>query len=109
MRSSPARQPLPTATELAHAPELAILIALVGRDPHQVLTHPTLLETLGIPGRDPAVLRSAHNPPFQKDLILRGDPVALVAHEPQLLGLALAILLELGIELLLAGEPLTLV
>ena len=28
MRSSPARQPLPTATKLAHAPELAILIAL---------------------------------------------------------------------------------
>jgi len=28
MRPSPTRPPLPTATELAHAPELAILIAL---------------------------------------------------------------------------------
>jgi hypothetical protein len=28
MRPSPRRPPLPTATELAHAPELAILIAL---------------------------------------------------------------------------------
>jgi hypothetical protein len=28
MNSSPTRSPLPTATELAHAPELAILIAL---------------------------------------------------------------------------------
>jgi hypothetical protein len=71
MRSSPARQPLPTATELAHAPELAILIAL---DTHLEMTTVTIhlaLPELDLVERNPKLL--------DRDLAVAQDILDLIA------------------------------
>ena len=71
MRSSPARQPLPTATELAHAPELAILIAL---DTHLEMTTVTIhlaLPELDLVERNPNLL--------DRDLAIAQDILDLIA------------------------------
>ena len=56
MRSSPARQPLPTATEMAHAPELAILIALDTLLEMTTVTIHLSLPELDLVERDPKLL-----------------------------------------------------
>ena len=71
MRPSPARQPLPTATELAHAPELAILIAL---DTHLEMTTVTIhlaLPELDLVERNPKLL--------DRDLAVAQDTLDLIA------------------------------
>ena len=75
MRPSPARPPLPTATELAHAPELAILIAL---DTLLEMTTATLeisLPELDLVQRDCGPLDPEHK---DRDLIVARDILDLV-------------------------------
>ena len=71
MRSSPARQPLPTATELAHAPELAILIALDTLLEMTTVTIHLALPELGLVERDPKLL--------DRDLAVAQDTLDLIA------------------------------
>ena len=71
MRSSPARQPLPTATELAHAPELAILIALDTLLEMTTVTIHLALPELDLVERDPKLL--------DRDLAVAQDILDLIA------------------------------
>jgi len=71
MRSSPARQPLPTATELAHAPELAILIALDTLLEMTTVTIHLALPELDLVERDPKLL--------DRDLAVAQDTLDLIA------------------------------
>ena len=71
MRSSPARQPLPTATELAHAPELAILIALDTLLEMTTVTIHLALPELDLVERNPKLL--------DRDLAVAQDILDLIA------------------------------
>ena len=75
MRPSPTRRPLPTATEMAHAPELALLIAL---DTLLEMTTATLqlaLPELDLVQRDFGLLDPEHD---DRDLIVAQDILDLV-------------------------------
>jgi hypothetical protein len=75
MRPSPRPSPLPTAAELAHAPELALLIAL---DTLLEMTTPTLqlaLPELDLLQRDSPPLDPEHD---DRDLIVAQDILDLV-------------------------------
>ena len=70
MRPSPTHPPLPTAAELAHAPELALLIAL---DTLLEMTTPTIqlaLPELDLVQRGCALLDPEHD---DRDLIVAQD------------------------------------
>ena len=70
MRPSPTHPPLPTAAELAHAPELALLIAL---DTLLEMTTPTIqlaLPELELVQRDCGLLDPEEN---DRDLIIARD------------------------------------
>jgi len=71
MRSSPARQPLPTATKLAHAPELAILIALDTLLEMTTVTIHLALPELDLVERDPKLL--------DRDLAVAQETLDLIA------------------------------
>ena len=71
MRSSPAPQPLPTATELAHAPELAILIALDSQLEMTTVTFHLALPELDLVERD--------HKPLDHDLAVAQDILDLIA------------------------------
>jgi len=75
MRSSPARQPLPTATELAHAPELAILIALDTLLEMTTVTIHLALPELDLLQRRPKLL---HPECGDRDLVVAQDILDLV-------------------------------
>ena len=75
MRPSPTPPPLPTAAELAHAPELALLIAL---DTLLEMTTPTIqlaLPELELVQRDCSLLDPEHD---DRDLIVAQDILDLV-------------------------------
>ncbi len=75
MRPSPTHRPLPTATEMAHAPELALLIAL---DTLLEMTTATLqlaLPELDLVQRDCGLLDSNDE---DRDLIVAQDILDLV-------------------------------
>jgi hypothetical protein len=75
MRSSPAPQPLPTATEMAHAPELAILIALDTLLEMTTVTIHLSLPELDLVERDPKLLHPEHD---DRDLMAAQDILHLV-------------------------------
>ena len=77
MRRARPPQPLPTATELAHAPELAILIALDTVLEMTTVTIPLSLPELDLVQRDSGSLDTEHD---DRDLIVAQDILHLVDH-----------------------------
>ena len=75
MRCAAPPQPLPTATEIAHAPELAILIALDTVLEMTTVTIHLSLPELDLVERDPKLLHPEHD---DRDLMAAQDILHLV-------------------------------
>ncbi len=77
MRCAAPPQPLPTATEIAHAPELAILIALDTVLEMTTVTIQLSLPELDLVQRDSGSLDNEHD---DRDLIVAQDILHLLNH-----------------------------